>query len=438
MFARVGGRRGRLGLLVGVLAVVAVVAGLLAGAAITRPAAASATQVTVPPCAGKTAAGPFVVKGNTVYSEVAGGKLGQPFISYGTSMAGLEIQGSTYSGPASANAGDEQKIAATAKDWCGNTVRLQVGQYLLFDRGKVNQNYLAAIRAEVSYALNLHMIVVLNDSTESSPDSSSLAGPTAATEAFWKEMATYYSGQPDVIFDLFNEPRLYLGSNETDMWQSWFDGTTAQTKSYLSGGPYIGMEALAQYVRNTLRVPNLFWVEGPDYSGSFNGMLPNYKITKVSNLVYAIHHPEAPMQGPDGPAYWGAAYGYLLGQGYAVVEGEWTNHEPAPGGCTGEPWWDQSPPLPCYGTWQNYCWPDAPTAVPMYLQWLSSLGIGLNVYNLAGGSMIINQPTGKPANFSEPTTINRRTWTCEQWAERQPGQGAGLYVYWFFRHQNLS
>ena len=48
---------------------------------------------------------------------------GQPFVSYGITVPGLQ-------GPNWASSGqlDQEKIAATAQDWCANTVRLQLNQ----------------------------------------------------------------------------------------------------------------------------------------------------------------------------------------------------------------------------------------------------------------------------------------------------------------------
>ena len=77
------------------------------------------------------------------------------------------------------------------------------------------------------------------------------------------------------------------------------------------------------------------------------------------------------------------------------------------------------------------CWPDAPTAVPAYLAYLSSLGIGLNAYQLEPGFLIQSY-----ANLADPTTIKASTWSCQSDKERQPGQGAGSLVMAWFKQQN--
>ena len=166
-------------------------------------------------------------------------------------------------------------------------------------------------------------MVVLNDQTEfgGAVARSTQRGPTAATETFWKDMASLYGNDPQVIFDLFNEPRTYSdGMSEAQKWQLWLNGGSF-------GGTFypLGMAGLAAYVRNTLGARNLFWVEGPDNADSFAGMVTHGALLKVSGVVYALHHPA----GPPGTASWDADFGYLVTMGIApVVDGEWTNYEP--------------------------------------------------------------------------------------------------------------
>ena len=159
---------------------------------------------------------------------------------------------------------------------------------------------------------------------------------------------------------------------------------------------------------------NLFWVEGPRYSVSFAGMMRAGALLTVSGVVYAVHHPNAPHDSSG----WYADFGYLVTEGIApVVDGEWTNYEPVP---TSGP-----------AVVPTSCWLNAPTAVPAYLQYLSLLGIGLNVYTLQPGYMI-----NSSGNMAEPTTINAATWSCQSDQERQPGQGAGSLVMAWFKHSN--
>jgi hypothetical protein len=309
---------------------------------------------------------------------------------------------------------DLDKIEATAQSWCANTVRLQLNQDNLVspDGTGLNRAYLTAIETEVTAAEQHHLVVVLNDNTEFGPPAVSRAqkGPTPATEVFWKDLAALYGHDPQVIFDLFNEPRAYSpGMSLAQLWQLWHDGGVFRGVSY----PF-GMAQLAQYVRSTLGAQNLFWIEGPDISSSFAGMVGQGALLKVSGVVYSVHHPA----GLHDAASWDAGFGYLVTTGAApVVNGEWTNYEPAPA---------PGPSVP-----HSYCWPDAPVTVPAYLKYLAAHGIGLNVYQLQPGYMIKSY-----RDMSVPSAISAGTWSCQASREPQPGQGAGSLVLAWFRQQN--
>jgi hypothetical protein len=366
---------------------------------------ASAAAGSAPAAAGcGRAAGPFRVSGTRVLDGS-----GAPFVSYGTTVAGL--QGSNW---ASQVASDLAEITAAALHWCANTVRIQADQdYLLGPGGTgVNPAYLAALKAEVSLAESFRLVVVLNDETNFSPPSiqQSERGPTPGTEVFWKIMTNLYGSDPQVIFDLFNEPRTYqAGMSAAQEWALWRNGGTFRGVSY----PF-GMAALASYVRDTLGAQNLFWIEGPNFSASFAGMTGQGALLHTSGIVYAVHHPG----GQASPASWNADFGYLVTGGIApVVDGEWTNYEPAP---TASP----TPP-------RTSCWPDAPARVPEFLGYLAAHGIGLNVYALQPGVMIKSF-----SDMSAPTTIDPATWTCQSDAEVRSGQGAGAEVLAWFEQRN--
>jgi Cellulase (glycosyl hydrolase family 5) len=204
-------------------------------------------------------------------------------------------------------------------------VRLQLDQDDLVgpDGTGFNQAYMAAIRSEVALAERYRLVVVLNDETNYSPVADAERGPTPGTEAFWKDLAAVYGNDPQVIFDLFNEPRMHAaGMSQAQEWHLWLDGGAFGGVRYS-----IGMAQLAAYVRTTLGARNLFWVEGPNLSASFAGMVQQHAVLNVSGVVYAVHHPA----GPADTASWDADFGYLVTTGVApVVDGEWTNYEPPP------------------------------------------------------------------------------------------------------------
>jgi hypothetical protein len=400
--ARARGRLGWLGAVAALAMTLAAGPGSPAGAAVPAPPGPDAPRPAAGSCG--TASGPFTVQGTQV---LAGN--GQAFVSYGTTVPGLQfLDWRTFAQV------DLDKIEATAQSWCANTVRLQLNQDNLISPGRtgLNRSYLTAIETEVTAAEQHHLVVVLNDNTEFGPPAASRAqkGPTPATEVFWKDLAAVYGHDPQVIFDLFNEPRTYSpGMGLDQVWRLWHDGGVFHGVSY----PF-GLAELARYVRETLHAQNLFWIEGPALSSTLAGMVSQGALLKVSGVVYSVHHPA----GPHDAASWDAGFGYLVTTGAApVVSGEWTNYEPAP---------SPGPSVP-----HSYCWPDAPVTVPAYLSYLAAHGIGLNVYQLQPGYMIRSY-----RDMSAPTTISRATWSCLPSREPQPGQGAGSLVLAWFRQHN--
>jgi hypothetical protein len=334
---------------------------------------------------------------------------GSEFITYGMSVSGLQEGNWTQLIPL-----DLDRIKATAEDWCSNTVRIQLNQDLLLGPNGTgfNSEYMAAIQSEVSLAESYRLVVVLNDETNFSPVPVRhyQAGPTPGTEVFWKDMAKLYGDDPQIIFDLYNEPRTSVPyMTDATLWKLWFGGGTFKGVYYT-----FGMEHLAEYVRNTVGARNLFWIEGPRYSLSFEGMLRYHAQINVSGVVYAIHH----AQGDHDVQAWNAAFGYLVIDGIApVVEGEFTNYEP--------------PPNPDSDVAPGYCWANAPTAVPEYFGYLARLGIGMNAYQLDPGWLIKSND-----HLDQPTSINPATWSCIPSREPQPHQSAGALIKAWFQQRN--
>ena len=413
--ARAGERRGwarALGeLALGLVTISGSVAGIAAAVVILTTMLASVTGVMAGPLAAVTsdppcahAVGPFTVHGTQVLAAD-----GKPFISYGITVP--DMQGPHWARDLPL---DLEKVGAIADVWCANTVRFQLDQDNLngpygtsFDPA-----YMKAIESLVSESESDGLVVVLNDSTEFAPNEASLfqRGPTPSTEVFWKDMAAVYGHDPQVIFDLFNEPRMYHpGMSLAEKWQLWLNGGEFAGVFY----PF-GMAGLADYVRNTVGARNVFWVEGPRYSLGFAGMVTEGAVLHTSGIVYAAHH----TIGAVNTNVWYAEFAYLVVTGVApMVIGEWTNYEPAPT--------NSFAPAP------GSCWPRAWTLVPKFLNYLAAHGIGLDVYQLQAGYMIKSWN-----DMGDPTTINPSTWSCLQNNEPQPDQGAGTLVMNWFIKQN--
>jgi hypothetical protein len=89
-----------------------------------------------------------------------------------------------------------------------------------------------------------------------------------------------YSGNPDRVL---NKPR--MGINQTRPGYLYIRLPNTQLVNVGQPAP-TGVERVV--VRNTIGARNLFWVEGPDNSDSFAGMVSHGALLKASNVVDAL------------------------------------------------------------------------------------------------------------------------------------------------------
>jgi len=435
---RRGGRRSRVRFSVCAAALTLAVAGAGLGAltGTAGPAAASGTG-----CASPVAqpVGPFSIASN--HRTVLDSK-GRPFISYGTTVPGLAQANFSPQDPqpyvqSVVDGKDIPKIDATADVWCGNTVRLQVSQYDVTPDGSTcDTTFLTdALDAEVHAGEAKGLAVVVNDTTESDPQDNSERDPTTATFTFWNCVSQHteswpggveYGQDPQVIFDIFNEPRADGCSSANGPYDMnlWRNGGT-YTGCGQTDIKYQGMDAVVYHIRED-GATNLLWAEGPGAARTLAGLTPaggpSYLLTdKLNKVVYAIHHPVVGPGDPAGSATWWKEFGYLVDLPAAtgtapVVSGEWTNESATANGT-------------------NYCWSDAPTSVPAYLSYLQKLGVGMSAYQLADDSLL----TANPPAWTETTNYTAAPWNsayCTSYKSGQPLLGAGADILAWFQRQD--
>lgn len=321
--------------------------------------------------------GPFHVSG-----AVVNGSTGR-YIPYGINIVGL-----AHADYADEVAGDEAQIAASARYWCANTVRLQVGQAnLVSTTGRVNQTFLAAVTSEVRFAEARGLVVVLNLQWQLDPEVLTESMPTQRSEAFWGSLAFHFGNDPNVVFDIYNQPEQHAPCG----WAFWHYGGICH------GHRYIGMQALADFVR--ARASNLFWVEGIG-AGSVLTQAWRYRIASDGPLEYSEHRPPAPHQSRT----WDSEFGYIANRGDApVVEGEWADYARS-----NAPW---------------ACWNNAPVSAPRFLRYLQAHSFGLIMYKLVKGFLI------ETTNLNDPTHF-RRNWSCTDGLDQGVGNQA---QHWFFQ-----
>jgi hypothetical protein len=303
------------------------------------------------------------------------------YIPYGINIVGL-----AHTDYASEVADDKAQIAASARHWCANTVRLQVGQAnLVSTTGHVHKAFLAAVTSEVHFAEARGLVVVLNLQWQLDRQALVESMPTQRSKAFWGSLAFHFGNDPDVVFDLYNQPVAPCG------WAFWHYGGACR------GHRYVGMQALADFVR--ARAANLFWVEGIG-AGSLLTRAWRYRIAGDGPLEYSEHRPPAPHRYRT----WDSEFGYIANSGHApVVVGEWADYARS-----NAPW---------------ACWDNAPVSAPRFLHYLRAHRFGLIMYKLVKGYLI------ETANLDDPTHF-RRNWSCTDGLDQGVGNKA---QQWFFR-----
>lgn len=185
--------------------------------------------------------GPFHVS-----RTVVNGSTGR-YIPYGISLTGL-----AHTDYAARVAQDEAGIAAAADFWCANTVRLQLRQANLVSiTGHVNQAFLGTVTTEVRFAEARGLVVVLNLQWQLDRANRVESMPTQRSKAFWGSLTSHFGTDPNVIFDIYNEPAQRAPCG----WAFWHDGGLCR------GTRYIGMQALADYAR--ANAPWACWDNAP-------------------------------------------------------------------------------------------------------------------------------------------------------------------------------
>jgi Cellulase (glycosyl hydrolase family 5) len=326
---------------------------------------------------------PFRVVGNHLVDA-----RGHDFIPYGMTINGLAHPGwQAHVGP------DLRHIRATATTWCANTVRIQAAPSNLLahpSSGRpYNRAFLAALMAQVTLARRLGLAVVLTAQTE---DTTLAPGPTTQTIQYWRVLEEHLQGQGGIMFDLFNEPRLWAGS-VSRTWMLWQKG------GRYHGVSYLGMQTLANRLRRD-HIGRIFWIEGPFVANALPDQLLQHEITG-ENMVYDVHHP----RGTHSPRNWWEQFGELsVRVNEPVVLGEWAQ----------------------YAAPKTECWPDARRTVPAFLQYLHVHKIGLVVWALKPGVLV--QRTG---NGTTPTVL-KANYACRAGLD----QGAGALIQQYFHRYN--
>jgi Cellulase (glycosyl hydrolase family 5) len=294
------------------------------------------------------------------------------------------------------------QIIAATRIWHVNTIRLQIAEGLYFSDPGV---FLEELDREVHLITCEGAIVVINDNTLFTTNQ---PNPTQASVQFMEVLASRYRGMNNVVFDVFNEPRIEIARENRTMerravWNIW------KTGGSVDGVQYVGMQDLVDAIR-TEQANNLVWVEGPRSAASL-GRSGHYPITGT-NVELSFHHPKL-----NQPWTWTKL---LKPTGQPRVEGEESQYS--------------SPTRP-------ECYDSAYAEMPKLLAALARYHDGLIAWALEPGVLIASRSArhvtdtlvpSDPASargLSRPSRL-KPAYGCTR---KQPTQGMGELAMQFFK-----
>lgn len=309
------------------------------------------------------AAPPYTVKGNKVV-----GANGVRFVPYGFVIDCPALTDETVDDLCNGSSNQDPwtgsaMLNAASSFWHADVVRFQVSQEYLFSAGgRVNTQYLGKIDSLVNQATSLNMasIITLQEERFHAPPL-----PTESAIHFWAYMAQHYAGNPNVLFDLFNEPRLQpsaVGGSERRVWQIWRNGGT------VGGVTYVGDQALVRTIRHA-GAANVIIAEGNDADTDLK-LLPEYYLNG-KNIAYGTEPNLSATE--DTKAQWNADYGRFAARVPIFPE--------------------------AFRPWYQECSANAPTVLPRLFYYLRTIHMGLIVWTLLPGVTTVGTNLYNPTTF---------------------------------------
>jgi Cellulase (glycosyl hydrolase family 5) len=297
------------------------------------------------------------------------GSNGVRFVPYGFVIDCMALTDDPINELCTGNVNDDpwpgsEMLNAAAGFWHADVIRFQVAQEYLFNSdGSVNTQYLSLIDQLVDQATSLQMasIVTLQEERFHAP-----LLPTETAVRFWAYMANHFKNNPNVLFDLYNEPRLpvsAVGGSEQKLWRIWRNGGA------VGGVQYVGDQALVNTIRHA-GAHNVIVAEGNNEDKDLT-LLPHYYL-RGRNIAYGVEPDLSATENTK--AEWKADYGNLTADVPILPEAF----------------------LPLY----QECNAAAPTVLPRLLDYLQSIHMGLITWTLLHGVTTVGDDLEKPTTFA--------------------------------------
>jgi endoglucanase len=191
--------------------------------------------------------------------------------------------------------------------WHANAVRVPLNEDCWLGINGVNPSYGgAAYQAAIAaYVATIHQagLYAILDLHWNAPGTIAAGSQQPMPDAdhavdFWKSVATQFSSDAAVVFDLYNEPFLYgtyLQNSSGDPWDCWLNG--CGLNQYLTGGtPYtqsyawnaVGMQTLVSAIRG-VGATNPLMVGGLDWANDMSGWLTHQPKDPEHAIVASWH-----------------------------------------------------------------------------------------------------------------------------------------------------
>ena len=250
--------------------------------------------------------------------HVAGNQLidgaGHPVLLHGVDISGTEF--SCAQGGKSGSRGwsifggqpeDTPATIAAMQKWHINVVRVPLNEDCWLGINGINPiyggaSYRAAIGKFVRDLRAMGWYVIVDLHWNAPGDAVALSQQPMADEdhspAFWTSVASVFSADTNVVFDLYNEPFLYgsyFQSKSQNAWSCWLNGCALS--QYLTGGqPYTqsyswqaaGMQQLIDVIR-AAGASNLLIANGLNWANDDSGWLTHRPHDPMGNLAAGWH-----------------------------------------------------------------------------------------------------------------------------------------------------
>jgi hypothetical protein len=202
------------------------------------------------------------------------------------------VQGPNIFDPADGSGNDSATVTAM-KTWGINAVRIPLNEDCWLSLNGVSSQssgaaYQSAIKTWVGALIQGGIYPILDlHWTENAGAKATGQQPmpdAAHGVAFWTSVATAFASQPQVVFDLFNEPYPDMNMEATAAWQCWKSGGTCPGVAY----SVAGMQQMLTAVRSA-GANNLVLLAGIEFANDLSQWLAYVPTDPANNLGVSWH-----------------------------------------------------------------------------------------------------------------------------------------------------